>query len=163
MAKHVVKCPICGESFDTNAIDKDCWVKNGRRYYHKECYNSDDTSLESKIISYCMEVLGPSCNINYINRRLKQYKKEGRTYLDIYNTLVYWYDIKQSDPSKANGGIGIVGYIYDESKEYWERVKRLEQKAKEPKVEIIEKEADKVTYYTTPVKKPKRVHLFDIS
>ena len=33
--------------------------------------------------------------------------------------MEFYYIIKKNDPSKADGGIGIAPYIYDESKEYW--------------------------------------------
>ena len=107
--------------------------------------------------------MGPSCNIQKIKKQLLQYQREGKSYSDIYMTLQYWYDTKGADPEKANGGIGIVGYIYNEAKEWQSRQERIEQRAKEQQnVKVEEKEPDKVTFYTTPIKKPKRVHLFDI-
>ena len=41
------------------------------------------------------------------------------TYSGIYKTLQYWYEIKNNDISKANGGIGIVPYVYDQAKQYF--------------------------------------------
>ena len=37
-------------------------------------------------------------------------------------TLVYWYEIKNAPLDKANGGIGIVPYIYEQAKEYYAKI-----------------------------------------
>ena len=43
MAKHIVKCPFCGQSFDANSEE---FVKIGRRYAHANCYKQAE---ENKI------------------------------------------------------------------------------------------------------------------
>lgn len=40
------------------------------------------------------------------------------TYSGILSTLKYAFEIKHNDISKANGGIGIVGYLYQEAFRY---------------------------------------------
>jgi hypothetical protein len=41
MAKHMVKCSICGETFDANEV---AYVKtyNGRRYAHTYCFEHQE-------------------------------------------------------------------------------------------------------------------------
>ena len=39
MAKAIVKCPYCEQSFDRNDPSIE-WEKVGRRYAHKKCYTS---------------------------------------------------------------------------------------------------------------------------
>ena len=43
MAKHLVKCSICGETFDTNSepFEK---TYNGRRYAHLSCFVNKENS-----------------------------------------------------------------------------------------------------------------------
>ena len=40
------------------------------------------------------------------------------TYNGIYLTLKYWYEVKHNDITKANGGIGIVPYVYNTAYNY---------------------------------------------
>ena len=34
-------------------------------------------------------------------------------------TLIYWYEIKGNSTEKANGGIGIIPYVYKDASEYY--------------------------------------------
>ena len=40
MAKHIVKCAVCGQSFDTNAIQATKY--SARRYAHQSCFPSGE-------------------------------------------------------------------------------------------------------------------------
>ena len=51
-----------------------------------------------------------------INAFINEYKY---TYSGIRKALVYFYEIKGNDISKANGGIGIVPYCYKEAFNYY--------------------------------------------
>jgi hypothetical protein len=60
---------------------------------------------------------------DYVNPRIQkqiaQYMKEyNYTYNGIYLTLKYWYEVKHNDITKANGGIGIVPYVYNTAYNY---------------------------------------------
>lgn len=46
MAGVGVKCPICGKTFNANKEDS---VKSGRRYYHKECYETIATPKAEEV------------------------------------------------------------------------------------------------------------------
>lgn len=37
----------------------------------------------------------------------------------IYFALRYFYDIQKNDPKNNKEGIGIVSYVYNDSREYW--------------------------------------------
>ena len=63
-------------------------------------------------------------NISYldpkIRKQLKQYIEEYNfTYSGILKSLIYFYEVKGNSVDKANGGIGIVEYTYDQAYQYY--------------------------------------------
>ena len=52
------------------------------------------------------------------------------TYSGILKTLKYWFEIKKGDLEKANGGIGIVPYVYDDAFLYWRGIWEAREKNK---------------------------------
>lgn len=132
MAKHIVKCPLCGESFDTNEIQA---VKVGaRRYGHASCYpdNKDFVSMPPKkeetkeqkdmkaLKAYINEIYGKSANWILITKQIKEFQKEYQYSLSgILKTLMWFYGIKGNSPEKSNGGIGIVPFAYNDAFNYY--------------------------------------------
>ena len=122
MAKHMVKCFYCGKTFDANS---EPFVKpRANRYAHAACdqqANANKTQEERDyeiLVDYIKQLLG---NVNpRVWKQLKEYKEQyGYTYSGIYKTLVWWFDLKHNDVEKANGGIGIVPYVYDQASHYY--------------------------------------------
>ena len=78
--------------------------------------------------------------VNYplFDKQWQSNLKKKRTPKGIYFALVYFYDIKKNSVERSNGAIGIVDYIYDDSREYWKQqnqrdsdiIKRIEEQAK---------------------------------
>ena len=122
MAKHMVKCFHCGKTFDANS---EPFVKpRANRYAHAACdqqANANKTQEErdyEMLVDYIKHLLGnPTPRVW---KQLKEYKEQyGYTYSGIYKTLVWWFDLKHNDVEKANGGIGIVPYVYDQASQYY--------------------------------------------
>lgn len=137
MSKHMVKCPICGETFDAN-VEPYVMVSNNRRYAHKKCYNEtkdkEDKIKNDKLVleNYIKELFGYKTLPEKVNRQIKQYiKDKNYSYSGIYKTLKYWFDVKNGDIAKANGGIGIVPYVYDEAFLYWRGIWEARERNKE--------------------------------
>ncbi len=122
MAKHMVKCSICGERFDANAIPFKKTASN--RYAHEVCPNATQEQLDKvELFAYIKKVLNIQAISLKIQSQIDSYTMEYKyTYSGILKTLKYWYEVKKSDPAKANGGIGIVPYIYDQAKDYYYRI-----------------------------------------
>lgn len=60
--------------------------------------------------------------------QIRQMQKEyGFTESGILKTLQYFYEVKQGTFTKANGGIGIVPYVYDEAKKFYYRIYLAQQ------------------------------------
>ena len=65
--------------------------------------------------------------IDISNLKISILDRSSNTYQDIYNALVYWYEVKENanNPNVAHGGIGIVKYVMDESKQYWDNIQSI--------------------------------------
>lgn len=123
---HYVKCPKCGETFDRDIIQA---VRiNGRRYGHAKCYSDNNNfvplvekkiSEEQKIKNYAKSILKEQYVAARVNKQIKDFLAEGYTASGILKTLIYWYEIKHNDISKAMGGIGIVPYVYKQALDYY--------------------------------------------
>ena len=123
---HYVKCLKCGETFDRDIIQT---VRiNGRRYGHAKCYPDNNNfvplvekkiSEEQKIKNYAKSILKEQYVAARVNKQIKDFLAEGYTASGILKTLIYWYEIKHNDISKAMGGIGIVPYVYKQALDYY--------------------------------------------
>ena len=128
MAKHIVKCPKCGKSFDTN-IEQAVKV-SARRYGHATCYPDikdfvplaapqEDPDL-TKLKEYIGQLFGKNANWAQINRQIKIYITDNHySYSGILKSLVYFYGIKGNSIEKANGALGIVPFIYQDAYNYY--------------------------------------------
>ena len=127
MAKHIVKCAICGQQFDTNLI---LAVKHGaRRYAHASCEpdNKDFVELGPeadpeliKLKEYIASLLGDAANWALINKQITKFKTEnGYSYNGMLKSLVYFYEVKNNPKDKAMGGIGIIPFIYKDAYNYY--------------------------------------------
>jgi len=128
MAKHIVKCPKCGKSFDTN-IEQAVKV-SARRYGHATCYpdikdfvplaaTQEDPDL-TKLKKYIEQLFGKNANWAQINRQIKIYITDNNySYSGILKSLVYFYGIKGNSIEKANGALGIVPFIYQDAYNYY--------------------------------------------
>ena len=157
-----VICPYCQESF-YREDEPDC-VHIGNRYYHKVCYKEkiDNEKYLNDIHAYCKKKYGSKYSKRRITQQINELLDDGKTLGGIYRSLVYWYDVKDGDIEKAHGSIRIISYIYDEAMKYYENKRRLEQQ----QANLLKGSLDlgTETFYIspTPIKKPKRVKLFDI-
>ena len=123
MAKHMVKCLYCDSMFDAN---EEAFVKVGRRYAHQKCAEDhennktkeekDKEALEKYILQLFNE---DKINIK-IKRQIKRYIEElNYTYSGILKALIYHYEVKNGDITKANNGIAIVEYVYKDAYNYY--------------------------------------------
>lgn len=123
MAKHIVKCKYCSQHFDASVEE---YVKIKNRYAHKQCAEDyeknrtqEDIDLEN-LEKYIMKLFDEP----YINARIRKQMKEFKqtykyTYSGMHKALIWWYEIKGNSTEKANGGIGIIPFIYDNARDYY--------------------------------------------
>lgn len=129
---HKCKCVYCQNVFDR---DKLPFVQiSERRYAHKECadkFQSQKTQDEKDydaLADYIEKLFG----VGYISAKIAKQIKDmrttyGYTYSGMLGTLMYWYEVRGGVLEKANGGVGIVPYKYDEAKEYYLKIQQANQ------------------------------------
>ena len=130
---HIVTCVYCKQRFDR---DKFPFIQvSQRRYAHQECSLTEDQKKSKEeqdkidLENYIIKLL----KIDYIDARvrkqIKQYKEEyGYSYSGIHKALKYFYEVKGNSTEKANGGIGIVPYVYQNAYNYYLAIWQAQQK-----------------------------------
>ena len=70
--------------------------------------------------AYICQLLGYEEVTAKIAKQIEKYHKElGFTYSGMLKSLKYHYEINKNSTVQANGGIGIIPYVYDEAKNYY--------------------------------------------
>ena len=143
---HVVTCIYCKKKFDR---DKFPFVQlSTRRFAHKECSLSNDAKEVQRendrmaLEDYILKLFKTDYVDGKIRKQIKQYIEDyNYSYSGIHKALVYYYEIKNGSIEKANGGIGIVPYIYQEAYRYyyalWEAQQKNENKVVEEYVPVV--------------------------
>lgn len=149
-------------TFDRDAIP---FIETGKhRYAHKECPPPEVNEDKEKLEKYIMQLFKIQSIDQKIRKQINQYINEYKyTYSGILKSLIYFYEIKGNTIEKANGGIGIVPYIYQNAYNYYYALWEAQQKNVDkdikmyvPKViEIIIPEPQR------PVKKNKKFSFLD--
>lgn len=124
MAKAMVKCFYCNQMFDRNA--EEFVLVNSRRYAHKQCHEkvqagkSQDEKDYEALVNYVKQVFKYSVVPAKITRQITDYKRQySFTYSGMLKALVWWFEVKKNSIDAANGGIGILPYIYNDAKTYY--------------------------------------------
>lgn len=164
---HIVTCVYCKEKFDRDKVSTT--QISARRYAHKDCadkYKVEKTQEEidlEQLEKYIMNLFNePYINVK-IRKQLKDYRKEYKyTYSGMLKTLTYWYEVKGNSIEKANGGIGIIPYVYDSACQYYYSLYLIKLsnenkniKNYKPKEKIIEISSPKIIPY-------KKIKLFNL-
>lgn len=164
MAKHLVKCFFCGQTFDANV--EPYIMVNSRRYAHENCFNKnqEEKTQEEKDKESLEAYIKQLFNINSINTKIKkQIKKyieeDNFTYSGIRRSLVYFYEIKQNSIEKANGGIGIVPWVYEEAKRYYYNQWLLSQKNADKDIQAYTPKVKEIII-KPPKREPKKRRIF---
>lgn len=133
-----VKCTYCGKWIDRNSGFGYTQLPN-KKWAHENCARSHakKENPDNKIHKKMKELLGDGYVKAKIDKQIKEYKQEGKTSENILKALEYWYDIKKNSVEQANGGIGIVGYIYKDALEYFNNKERIQKQTDEISPEII--------------------------
>jgi hypothetical protein len=121
---HYVTCIHCKEKFNR---DKEEFIQvSERRYAHKKCAEAADAEKDQELKDlealeeYIMKVLDEEYITARVRKQIKDFKKEyNYTYSGMLKSLIWWYDIKGNSAEKANGGIGILPFIYNDAYNYY--------------------------------------------
>lgn len=118
-----VKCPGCALRFDRSKVE--C-IHYKNRYWHIDCYNLmiNKIAADEKDLKELEEYIKKLFKIEYVSARIRKQIKDMKesynfTYSGIQKSLIYFYEVRQNSLDKANGGIGIVPYVYEDAKKYF--------------------------------------------
>ena len=125
----LVKCPSCKELFP-----KSTTVEHGKRYYCQPCYEkksqpkpgTDWDELYDTIVHYYGRVTP------VMFKQLKQYREEPAykfTDAGMRLTLIYYHEILGRPVLEESQTLGIIPYMYEETKRYYGEIYRLSQLA----------------------------------
>lgn len=149
---HIVKCAICGLSFDRDKVPA---VKHGaRRYSHPECEASQEvqenkeTSDYSLLKDYINEIFDKKVNWPLVAKQIKDYKENyGYTYSGMRGTLKFAVEVQRQDTSKFKG-VGIIPIAYLPAKEYYSKIKKAQDANRDEIIEfetiVLKVEAPKI-------------------
>lgn len=141
MAKKLppVKCKFCGHVFDRDKVE---YVAVKNRYAHKECYDKYQAQMDKeaadseKLNQYILTLFNYKTMPEKVKKQIKTYVTEnGYSYSGILKSLIYHYEIKHGDIEKANGGIGIVPWVYETAKQYYYNIWLAQQQNRDIEVE----------------------------
>lgn len=130
---HFVTCVYCKQKFDRDRLP---FIQvSARRYAHQECSLTEDEKKNKEeqdkidLENYIMSLFKTDYIDAKIRKQIKQYKEEyNYTYSGIRKALVYFFEIKGNSIEKANGGIGIVPYVYQQAYNYYLALWQAQQK-----------------------------------
>ena len=153
---HIVTCIYCKKKFDR---DKYPFVQiSTRRYAHKECSEQENSRLKQEEL--VLKLLGEEYISPRVRKQINTYREEYQyTYSGIRKALVYFYEIKGNSAEKANGGIGIVPYVYKDAFNYYYAIWEANQKNEE-KVIVDYIPQEQVVKIPVPQRKLKQRKLF---
>lgn len=136
--KHEVICPYCSETFNTTPLAEGVdFVHIGTRYWHMECRKKyerkqeliaqGDYNVEGRpedwrqmTIDYLEKGLKIAVDYPKFNSQWSNLLKKNRTAKGIFFTVKFMYEALHLTPEKSQGGIGLVGTLYEDSKNYWQ-------------------------------------------
>lgn len=143
------KCLYCNGIID---IAHEEWAMVRNRYAHKICYEknyTEDEKFVSEIYRYLKEDVGISYDYRQCeNQRRRFIEKIGYTNEGILNALKYFYGVKKESPQKSGNRIGIVPYVYDDAKVYYEELEKKQRKIKEDIQKQMKEEKIVIHVYT---------------
>ena len=130
---HIVTCVYCKQQFDR---DKFPYVQvSARRYAHQECSLTEEQKISKEeqdkidLENYILKLFKVDYVDARVRKQIKQYREEfNYTYSGIRKALTYFYEVKGNSIEKANGGIGIVPYVYQHAYNYYLALWQAQQK-----------------------------------
>ena len=156
-----VTCAFCKKGLSKK--DPDCVMLNNNKYVHKACQELEESREKTdreKLEEYIKELFALSYIDPRVKAQIKKYIEEYNfTYSGMQKALYYFYEIKGGDKSKANGGIGIIPYIYQDAYNYHYNLWLAQQKNKDVKVQLYVPKVKEIVIQR-PERKIKKRDLF---
>lgn len=161
---HNVKCMYCGKTFDRDKVE--CVQVSARRYAEKTCAEAHENSKtkEQKDLETLEEYIMKLFNTTYITARVRKQINQMKdvnnfSYSGMLKSLIYFYEIKGNSLEKANGGIGIVPFVYEDAYNYYYSLFVAQQKNEHKDLDSFIYETREITI-SSPQRKPRKRQKF---
>lgn len=163
---HIVKCPYCGKSFNRDKT-VDFVQINSRRYAHTTCHAEHlaQISQEEKDLIALEDYIKKLLNLDSINAKVRKqiadyHTNQKYSYTGILKALTYFYEVKGNSVEKANGGIGIVPYVYQDAYNYYYHIWMAQQINEVKPIEQYTAPPERVIIIPPPKRVDKKKKLF---
>ena len=160
--KNIRICCYCKKDLN---IKTEKYVLIGNRYAHKKCHEEgapNEIKAINDIYNYLAKEVCIKVDYMKMKSQRRNFLKQNKSATDegILNTLKYYYGIQKGSATKAQGGIGIVPYLYEEAQAYYKNIDKKKEKIKKG----IEKQLDldKVIVKITKPEKQKEKKYIDL-
>ncbi len=159
------KCPVCNLFFNRDQV---AFVHHKNRYYHKSCYDKQiqQTVQDEKDLIILEDYIVHLLQLDCINARIRKQIKDMKdtynfSYSGIHKSLEYFYEVKKNSIAKANGGIGIVPYVYEDAKNYYYTMYMAQEqnRGKDARAYIVK---GRTVVIEPPQRKVKTIKTFDL-
>lgn len=164
LARHIVKCKICGQQFDA---DKEPSVKvSSTRYAHKKCVENPEAVLspedldKMELENYLLQLF----NLQYVEPQMKKMiqkfiEQDNFTYSGIRKALIYFYEVKGNPIDDKGKTLGIIPYVYEESRRYFYSLWQAQQSNADKDIESYKPKIKEISI-PVPEVKERRKKLF---
>jgi hypothetical protein len=136
---------------------------NNGKYVHQECQaleESREKTDREKLEDYIKTLFSLTYIEPRVKAQIKKYVEEyNYTYSGMQKALYYFYEIKGGDKSKANGGIGIIPYVYQDAYNYHYNLWLAQQKNKDVEIKLYVPQIKEIVI-PRPERKVKKRPLF---
>lgn len=163
---HYVTCTICKQRFDRDK--EDVIAVSARRYAHKLCFEKSqvEKSKEEKDLEALEKYVMDLFNEPYVNARIRKQINDfvnnyHYTYSGIHKSLIYFFEVKGNSLEKANGGIGIVPFIYKDAYNYFYSLWQAQQSNKNKVLSDYVPKIREISIYS-PERKSPPLRLFNL-
>lgn len=140
---HLVKCFFCEETFDRDKIPS---IKvNARRYAHEKCAKNNSQALSEEadkdnFYKIVKEIYGSDYNYVMIDKQANSFIKQyGYTWSGMTGCLHWFYNINHGSLEEGHGGIGIIPFIYEDCRKYYQELYKAQEgnKNKTARAQVI--------------------------
>ena len=157
----IVKCAYCQKELSKKSDD--CVMIGNNKYVHKACQELEEKREKTdkeQLEEYIKQLFGTTYIDPRVRNQIKKFIDDyNYTYSGIRKALIYHYEVKGGDKSKANGGIGIVPYVYENAYNYYYSLWVAQQKNKDVEIELYTPKVKEIVI-PRPERKVKKRPLF---
>lgn len=128
------QCPYCHKDIQPNEPKK----PYKGRHYHTSCYKKfcaevyaqkkDETDPKQQLYDYICELFKIEELTPFLTAQLRKFEADyNMTYDGMWFSLKYYFEIL-GNKVDSKMGIGIIPYVYDEAKNFYQKLMNLKQK-----------------------------------